>query len=296
MHRIVHLSDLHFGAACAALVDALLDALRAASPTLIVVSGDFTQRARAEEFRAAHRFLAQLSAPTVTVPGNHDVPLYDVWRRVWRPLAHYRKYVSPDLAPVYEDPELVVAGVDTTRRWRHERGTISTAQADRLCARFALAPASAVRVVVSHHFLSDPRLGWAKRPAHGGRTAVRRLVRCGADLFLAGHSHVSCAVATAIRVPGADRAALVVTAGTATSWRGRGEPNAFNLLSVSSGAIDVARFEHDAARGFTLVESSRFESVPSHGWRSVPVSQNDESAPVSGLCITAGTDATIRAV
>src|SRR5918999_2781193 len=128
MKKIVHLSDLHFGRIDAGLVGPLVEAVNEVEPSLVVVSGDLTQRARSEQFKEARDFLDRLPKPQVVVPGNHDVPLYDVYSRFARPLDKWRRFISEEVEPVYEDEELVVAGVNTARPlspqvWRgQERG------------------------------------------------------------------------------------------------------------------------------------------------------------------------------
>jgi 3',5'-cyclic AMP phosphodiesterase CpdA len=90
MRTVVHLSDLHFGRTDQALIDPLLARVHSEKPDCVVVSGDLTQRARVQEFRAARAFLDRLPRPQVVVPGNHDVPLYRVLERMSRPLSMTR--------------------------------------------------------------------------------------------------------------------------------------------------------------------------------------------------------------
>src|SRR6187399_2421816 len=111
MRTIVHVSDLHFGRVNSALLDPLLDAIQRATPDLLAVSGDLTQRARTEEFLAARKFLDAIPTPRIVVPGNHDVPLYNVLSRFCRKLDHYREYITTDLSPFFADDEIAVAGV-----------------------------------------------------------------------------------------------------------------------------------------------------------------------------------------
>ena len=115
MRTVVHLSDLHFGRTDDAVIQPLVSAIREIAPDVIAVSGDLTQRARREQFRAARAFLDRLAAPKIIVPGNHDVPLYDVFRRFLRPLARYRRYITGDLQPFYGDEEIAVLGINTAR-------------------------------------------------------------------------------------------------------------------------------------------------------------------------------------
>src|SRR5438128_266924 len=128
MKKIVHLSDLHFGRVDAALVEPLVRAVAGAAPDLIVVSGDLTQRARSSQFREARAFLGRLPRPQVVVPGNHDVPLYDVVERFRRPLEKFRRHITDDLEPFYEDDEMVVAGVNTARSLTRKYGRVNSRQ------------------------------------------------------------------------------------------------------------------------------------------------------------------------
>ena len=79
--RIVHLSDLHFGRHDPEIVAGLAAEIAEHAPDLVVVSGDFTQIGTPIEFAMARDFLRTLAAPVFAVPGNHDVPLYDIFRR-----------------------------------------------------------------------------------------------------------------------------------------------------------------------------------------------------------------------
>ena len=108
MRTIAHVSDLHFGREDPALVAALQEDLKGAAPDLVAVSGDLTQRARRREFEAARDFLQALGMPMLAVPGNHDIPLFDVARRLLRPLDRYRQYIHADDNPFYVDAELAV--------------------------------------------------------------------------------------------------------------------------------------------------------------------------------------------
>src|SRR5690242_8777714 len=101
MRTILHLSDLHFGRTDPALIDPLLAAAREIAPDVVVVSGDLTQRARRAEFAAARAFLDALPSPQIVIPGNHDVPLYDVFSRFFRRLDRYQRTITEDLEPFF---------------------------------------------------------------------------------------------------------------------------------------------------------------------------------------------------
>ena len=91
MRTIAHISDIHFGRIDPPIVEAIVADISSMSPSLVVISGDLTQRARAGQFRDAAAFLARLPKPQLVVPGNHDIPLFDVFSRFFSPLGNYRK-------------------------------------------------------------------------------------------------------------------------------------------------------------------------------------------------------------
>src|SRR5215218_2034211 len=135
MRTIVHLSDLHFGRLDARVVEPLLAAIRDLSPELIAISGDLTQRARRTQFAAARAFIRSLEHPYLVVPGNHDVPLYDVARRFLRPLARYKRFVAVDLEPAHVDGEIAVVGLNSARSLTFGRGRLNRPQIERAAER-----------------------------------------------------------------------------------------------------------------------------------------------------------------
>ena len=102
MSTIAHLSDVHFGRHDPVVVAAVEEFLFQRRPDLVVISGDFTQRARVAQYKLASEFVDRLEdggLQVLAVPGNHDVPLYDVVRRFARPLHRYKRFIDDDLCP-----------------------------------------------------------------------------------------------------------------------------------------------------------------------------------------------------
>lgn len=275
MRRIVHLSDLHFGRVDPQILPPLLAAVTAESPDLVVVSGDFTQRARVREFKDAARFLGSLPEPRLLVPGNHDVPLYDLMRRWLAPLRRYRRYITDDLAPFYADEEMAVVGVNTARALTFKNGRINQAQLAAITERLATFDPAVVRIVVTHHpfDVPDPVDPGAKL-VHGvvGRAqmAMAGFVQSRVDMILSGHLHVSHIGRTARRYPLSGRSALLIQAGTATSTRKRGEVNAFNVIRIDRPEATVACMVWDGtASGFRKASVETFVENEA-GWSRVP--------------------------
>jgi 3',5'-cyclic AMP phosphodiesterase CpdA len=228
---VVHLSDLHFGRVDEAVLEPLRRCLAALAPDVVAISGDLTQRARARQFREARAFLDTLPRPQVVVPGNHDIPLYNVLARFARPFAGYRRHIGAEVEPCFVDAEIAVLGVNTARALAFKGGHVSDAQLARIEERLGNLDEPLTKILVMHH------------PVPGMETLGH------VDVLLTGHLHATA------RSGG--RSALLVQAGTATSWRTRAEANAFNVLRVAPRRIEVEHYELRGAR-FVRAASETF--------------------------------------
>lgn len=260
VRKILHLSDLHFGRSDPVIVGALSRIAKDLDPDLVAVSGDLTQRARVREFAAARAFLDGFKAPKVIVPGNHDVPLYNLAARFLTPLARYRRHLAPDVEPVFIDQEIVVVGVNTARSLAFKGGRINRLQIERAKAWFCDTSNDLVRILVTHHPFDMPGSDGAPDDLVGRATmALSTLSECAPDLLLAGHLHLHGIGTTAERYDLGGRHAIVVQAGTAASMRTRGAPNSFNLIHVDHAAVGIDRFEWSPVRAtFKLHSTHRF--------------------------------------
>ncbi|HYC77499.1 MAG TPA: metallophosphoesterase [Planctomycetota bacterium] len=262
MRRLAHLSDLHFDVVAPDVVEGAVADVAAARVDLVVVSGDLTQRARRRQFAAAKAFVDRLPTPRLIVPGNHDVPLFNLLRRVTDPFDRYEEAFGADREPWFADEELAVQGLSTVRPLRWKEGRVTDGQRERVLRAFA--GERRFKIVVMHHPLMPPERRDDRRSshdaAHGAAQATRAFHDAGVDLVLSGHVHAASRTAThAYRVD--DRTVLVVQAGTATSRRTRGEPNHWNLIVIDGGNVRVesrhwngARFEATSAEEFRREE------------------------------------------
>jgi 3',5'-cyclic AMP phosphodiesterase CpdA len=265
MARVIHVSDLHFGRTRPELLRPLIGVLNEIGADLVAISGDLTQRARSSQFRAARAFIDRLEAPVLVVPGNHDVPLDDVFTRMLFPYRRYRKWIGRNLEPHFENGEITVTGINTVNPYAWQRGIVGGRAVRRVCAAFA-GEAERVRIVVAHHpFEHQPTD--TKVLMKGAAKAIDALAECGADIILSGHLHSWRAEPFAERV--GRRGALQVHAGTGLSTRLRGEENDFNVLTIGAAEVVVDRYAagHGAA-GFAHAQRAVFRSGP-QGWRAV---------------------------
>ena len=242
MARLVHLSDLHFGAHDGKLVAAVEGSVAELTPDLVVVSGDFTQRARTEQFKEACEFLdriRQTGVEVLGVPGNHDVPLYDVLRRFLSPLTRYRRYIDDTLCPFHELPGVAILGLNTARSLTFKDGRLNEQQVNFIRDTFARTPKESFRVLVTHHPLFALEVGDQLTPAIGRQElALDAVADAGVDMLLAGHNHHASTHDAGDLVTRAG-GTLVVQAGTATSTRVREQDQSFNTIDIGEGAVTV---------------------------------------------------------
>jgi 3',5'-cyclic AMP phosphodiesterase CpdA len=258
MRTIIHISDLHFGKSEIELEKALKDIIKERSPDLVVVSGDITQRATLLQFQLAHKFFSSLPYPILSVPGNHDIPLYGVWRRFFNPYALYRQYISDELEPRYEDEEIIVIGINTVRILKTMEGRVNKKQIARVKSTLAATSSHKIKIVVSHHPFNLP-VGHRKIPTAHARHFWKNLLGAGIDLILSGHLHDTLDFyldkAYQISTPGP----ILIQAGTAISTRRRKEENSFNIIMLSAGHITIDRYEYNRDKKvFAVKKMERF--------------------------------------
>ncbi len=270
MRKIVHMSDLHFGRTDDAVVESLVETVVEIAPDLVVVSGDLTQRAKSREFAAARTFLDRLPKPQVVVPGNHDVPLYSVYKRFVMPLKGFTRFITNDLTPFYLDDEIAAIGVNTARSLTIKDGRISKEQVAEISSRLSPLSEELTKIVVTHHPFDLPAGFHSGDLVDRAEKAMPAIAESGADIFLSGHLHVSHITDSAARYRLASgRSGLIIQAGTATSTRGRGERNSFNLIEIDSPKLTVSHFElSNNRKPFEVRSSQSFEKTP-NGWLSV---------------------------
>ncbi|MFT3746410.1 MAG: metallophosphoesterase family protein [Pyrinomonadaceae bacterium] len=270
MRKIVHLSDVHFGTADPAVTELVVSKINEIGPHVVVVSGDLTQRAKSEEFKQARAFLDRLPRPQIVVPGNHDVPLYNVVDRFLRKLDKYEKYITSDLTPTFIDEEIAIVGINTARSLTIKGGRISDEQIAYVQDHFRPLPDNMLKVVVTHHPFDLPDGHDEEDVVGHAERAMPMIADCGGDVFLAGHLHVSNIETTAKRYNlDNGRVALIIQAGTATSARVRGEPHSFNTIEFEHPWLRIERLEcRSITDGFQPAEHKIYKQT-NRGWERI---------------------------
>lgn len=280
MLTIVHGSDLHFGAPHdPGAASAFLESLLAIGPDLLVLSGDFTQRAKAREFQEARAWLDALPAdlPRVVTPGNHDVPLYRVVERLFAPFRNYREWIHPELDSVTRIPGATVVSLNSAAPRRAiVNGRLDAPQLE--FARHAFSGAGEdARVVVVHHHLAPAPDYERDTPLPGAPRILEAFEAMGVDLVLSGHLHRAY-IGNSLDVYQGDdreRGVVVVQSGTTTSRRGRARERAkqsFNVVRVSRDRMEVVHYMlFEAAEGFAPFSAHVFPRHPRHWFTGDPL-------------------------
>lgn len=246
MTRLLQLSDPHFGTERPQAVAALEQLVRELRPAVMIVSGDITQRATAAEFEAARAYVERLAVPaTIVIPGNHDIPLFNLALRLCAPYRRYNRAFGDELEPAYEDADVLVLALNTTRWWRHKQGQVSMAQIERVASRLERAAPTQLRIIVIHHPVALTLEKDRANLLRGHRAALARWSTAGADLILGGHIHLPFIVPLHTRAPDiVGRPLWAVQAGTALSDRLRGGVgNSVNVIDVRRRRATVERWD-----------------------------------------------------
>lgn len=278
--RILHISDLHFGPPFVpAVAGALLKTIPSLAIDAIVVSGDITQRATRHQFEEARQFLDCLPAvPLLVVPGNHDVALWRVFERLFRPHALYREIISSDLNPVLEVGNVMLVGLDSTAPRRSiSNGRLDRHQLDYCAQTFRGVPEDIVRIVVAHHQFAPGHDRVFDVAMPGARRAIDCFVEQKVEMILGGHLHRSYIGNSLDFFPGhhRERGVIIVQCGTTTSRRGKGrerDENTFNLIEAGAHTLTVTHYLYYEDEGLFAPLSKHI--FPRRGRRFDPVSEH----------------------
>lgn len=236
MSLVLHLSDTHFGTEQPEVMAALLQLTQEVRPDVAILSGDVTQRARRGQFAAARRFLDTLAVPVkLVIPGNHDIPLFNLAARLFNPYGNYRQVFGAELQPQFSSEDLLVIGVNTTRAWRHKDGEVSVQQIERVSQQLQSALPNQLRIVVVHQPVFVERESDSTDLLHGHEQAIQVWAAAGANLILSGHIHLPYVHKLDVLLHHLPRPVWTVSAGTAISKRVReAQLNSVNLIRYHS--------------------------------------------------------------
>jgi 3',5'-cyclic AMP phosphodiesterase CpdA len=257
----MHISDLHAGPPFRVqLAEQVAREAHELKPDLLVISGDFVQRADfPNQWRAITSYLKSLPEPRLVVAGNHDVPLFNPFNRLFRSYETYKRHISPDLNPVFERPGLAVVGGCTAHGLTVDGGHLSADQIATIERHFSRVPAGTCKVAVLHHHVVNPPGAEGRNMISNADAAVQLLDRCGVELLLCGHIHVSYVGTTLDARPDLRQGTIICQSGTTTSGRGKGRErgkNSYNVIEIEDHVIRIGQhmYIEDAGRFVPVAE------------------------------------------
>lgn len=240
------------------MVEALVQLARKLSPHGLLLTGDITQRATTKQFSAARAFVERLNIPIVlAIPGNHDIPLFNCVARVFTPYGHYIRSFGSHLEREYEDNDVLILALNTTRWYRHKDGEISAAQIEHVARRCESARSDKYRMVVLHHPIAVTNQSDRENVIHGHAQAIRRWAAAGVDLVIGGHIHLPFALPLQEHRQDLQKPLWVVQAGTAISHRVR--PGTVNSLNVFRVGVRVEKMKSMADLVIRYCEVERWD-------------------------------------
>lgn len=262
--RIVHVSDIHFGAHEDELVEALRASVIEIAPDLIIASGDFTSAGRPREFVQARNFIESLPAPVLATPGNHDIPAYALFERFVRPLRRYRRTIQPVTIDHSVGETHAILSLNTARAWDlsldWSNGYVSRAQVEEASDFFRAHTDAPFKALVVHHPFIVPDWMPAFRAIRNGESMLSVLAEHGVDVVFAGHLHQRFSMSYEESVDAPGHSVTVMQVGTATSHRRRDQPNGFTLIELDGPGYEVVAHEFDG-RAFRPIELSNEAST-----------------------------------
>lgn len=257
---IIHISDPHYGTEDKSIADELINEINTRKPDLVIVSGDLTQRAFDKQFKKADRLLKSINSPKVVIPGNHDIPLFNLFQRFYRPFKKYQKFISEDIYPEFISDEMAIVGVNSCTPFRSQTGRIKDYDIDYLKNFFAKIDPIKVRGVVVHHNIF-PFEGMKKNTSLvNADTFLSAMSKCGVDLIFAGHLHKS--LAHTYTEAGTDNNLVVLQAGTCISRRLREEDNTYLVIHRKDDEFNVEFRVYNGTK-FELANEKKYEKFSS---------------------------------
>lgn len=268
--RIAHLSDPHFGTILPGVREGLVKTVKELNPDLILITGDITQRARRSQFRDAKDFTHELlPIRVIAVPGNHDIPLFNIFTRFFNPYWGFKNLFKDQLEKDHLHGDVVVTGLNSTSKWRHVQGDFNLHRLEKRLKDNR--PLAKVHIAAFHHPMDCKKTTDVKNLLKGRDQAIQLFDKYGIDLIVGGHIHDPFVTSSKQRYPDTKRSMVITVAGTCLSWRTRlGAPNSFNLIEVDTTTdlprLSIARYDQHEDFSFAVKEIFQFHKTKDSGW------------------------------
>jgi 3',5'-cyclic AMP phosphodiesterase CpdA len=259
-------------------MEAVCESLKEISPHLVVISGDITQRARKKQFAQASEFVMSISQfPVITIPGNHDIPLFNIFARLFYPYAGFNHMAKSTLGREVVVHGVQVLALNSTSRFRHIQGQLDLEKLEKALEH---RPAEVhTRIVFFHHPMDCPHRVDKKKLLRGREATLKILEKHQVDMVLGGHIHDPLVSLSKESYKDVGRSLIIGVAGTCLSWRTRpGAPNSFNVIEIDTSQemlrerqVSLSRYDIHEDGKFKCISQSDFIRHPQLGWQHVVI-------------------------
>lgn len=246
--KIIHLSDLHFGTERVAPLQALLADLKNIPVDLVVISGDLTQRATRDQYKIAHEFIHSIKIPVLTVPGNHDIPLYNLVMRLFFPFKNYKRWISKKLCMHLDLPQAAIIGINSATPYKTMGGYVTDEQLRMVLEFFKAQPKDKLKIVVMHHNLIH---SVRHKIINDSEKIINVFSKANVNVVLSGHIHEP--LIEELKNKSLSQHTYIITAGTAVSHRTIAQ-NSYNILEFFDSDFKLSIRDFDGNQFMTRSE------------------------------------------
>ncbi|MGL4279279.1 MAG: metallophosphoesterase family protein, partial [Albidovulum sp.] len=170
------------------------------------------------------------------LPGNHDVPLFNLFARFLAPFGGWQRHVGADLTPAREAGAALIFSANTADPYRWRGGALRDRDLGRILAGLRAQEPGMIPILACHHPLKVPQ-GFQKGETSGATTALPALVSDGLQVVLTGHLHhweIGLGITEATPQP-----LLMIQTGTALCDRPGERDHGFSVLEIAADTIAV---------------------------------------------------------
>lgn len=224
--KIVHISDLHFGAHVEEISNHFIKEMERLNPDVILISGDLSQRAKSNQFMDIVVFIKSLSIPILAVPGNHDIPLWNSFARILYPFKNYNHFISPIIQTEFENNRLNIKGINSVNPYRIKDGRLKD-EAFHSMSSFFNKSFDGLNLVFFHHNF-DYLEGFHK-PLENYEQFLSYLKDSPIHVVCTGHLHYAHANTV---IKNDNKPCLILHAGSLMCRRTKDLVNSYYLLEV----------------------------------------------------------------
>jgi 3',5'-cyclic AMP phosphodiesterase CpdA len=233
---IAQVSDLHCGGPRfdTALIDRAIAEVNDLRPDLVLIPGDLTAAGYEDQYVEAKEYLDRLDCEDcVVIAGNHDCRNvgYLHFEEIFGRRYHDREYPFGLDEDGGTQRSIKIVAADSNKPDLND-GELGRDKYGWIQEQFA-DPDPFKVFMLHHHLVPIPGTGRERNILTDAGDVLAVLVEAGVDLVLAGHKHVPYVWKVANT--------LIVTSGTAATWRTRGDtPPSYNTIEITPSTVEIS--------------------------------------------------------